>query len=79
MCKLQFISWKSDEVAQSAESFLMYHKFGHVSNNYEYSIFESVHMFVSVCVCVHSVDVVFYESSFYVVFTVPIFSSIFYV
>lgn len=78
MRKLQFISWKSDEVAQSAESFLMYHKFGHVSNNYEY-IFESVHIFVSVCVCVHSVDVVFNESSFYVVFTVPILSSIFYV
>ncbi|XP_041673684.1 exocyst complex component 4 isoform X4 [Drosophila eugracilis] len=28
--KNKFISWKSDEVAQSAESFLMYHKFGHV-------------------------------------------------
>ncbi|XP_030078808.1 exocyst complex component 4 isoform X5 [Drosophila hydei] len=28
--KSKFISWKSDEVAQSAESFLMYHKFGHV-------------------------------------------------
>ncbi|XP_034661679.1 exocyst complex component 4 isoform X4 [Drosophila subobscura] len=27
--KSKFISWKSDEVAQSAESFLMYHKFGH--------------------------------------------------
>ncbi|XP_043651586.1 exocyst complex component 4 isoform X3 [Drosophila teissieri] len=27
--KNKFISWKSDEVAQSAESFLMYHKFGH--------------------------------------------------
>jgi len=25
----KFISWKTDEVAQSAESFLMYHKFGH--------------------------------------------------
>ncbi|KAI8044644.1 hypothetical protein M5D96_000815 [Drosophila gunungcola] len=30
--KNKFISWKSDEVAQSAESFLMYHKFGHVSS-----------------------------------------------
>ncbi|XP_030374900.1 exocyst complex component 4 isoform X3 [Scaptodrosophila lebanonensis] len=29
--KNKFISWKSDEVAQSAESFLMYHKFGHRS------------------------------------------------
>ncbi|XP_037949274.1 uncharacterized protein ZK1073.1 isoform X2 [Teleopsis dalmanni] len=27
--KNKFISWKNDEVAQSAESFLMYHKFGH--------------------------------------------------
>ncbi|XP_030565322.1 exocyst complex component 4 isoform X2 [Drosophila novamexicana] len=27
----KFISWKSDEVAHSAESFLMYHKFGHTS------------------------------------------------
>jgi len=30
--QLQFINWKTDEVAQSAESFLIYHKFGHVSN-----------------------------------------------
>lgn len=28
---LQFIKWKTDEVAQSAEDFLLYHKFGHVS------------------------------------------------
>ncbi|XP_037897072.1 uncharacterized protein ZK1073.1 isoform X3 [Glossina fuscipes] len=28
--KSKLIQWKSDEVAQSAESFLMYHKFGHV-------------------------------------------------
>lgn len=28
----QFITWKGDEVAQSAEDFLLYHKFGHVSN-----------------------------------------------
>lgn len=41
----------------------MYHKFGHVSCNYEY-IFGSVNIFVSVCVCVHSVDVVCNESSF---------------
>ncbi|KAI8129471.1 Exocyst complex component 4 [Lucilia cuprina] len=27
--KSKFIQWKNDEVAQSAESFLMYHKFGH--------------------------------------------------
>uniref|UniRef100_A0A1A9Z6Z5 AB hydrolase-1 domain-containing protein n=1 Tax=Glossina pallidipes TaxID=7398 RepID=A0A1A9Z6Z5_GLOPL len=27
--KSKLIQWKSDEVAQSAESFLMYHKFGH--------------------------------------------------
>lgn len=27
--KNKFISWKGDEVAQSAEGFLMYHKFGH--------------------------------------------------
>lgn len=27
---LQFITWKGDEVAQSAEDFLLYHKFGHV-------------------------------------------------
>lgn len=28
---LQFINWKADEMAQSAEDFLLYHKFGHVS------------------------------------------------
>lgn len=28
---LQFINWKADEVVQSAEDFLLYHKFGHVS------------------------------------------------
>ena len=28
---LQFINWKGDEVASSAESFLVFHKFGHVS------------------------------------------------
>ncbi|XP_039231006.1 exocyst complex component 4 isoform X7 [Drosophila yakuba] len=33
--KNKFISWKSDEVAQSAESFLMYHKFGHVMENWQ--------------------------------------------
>ncbi|XP_055923839.1 uncharacterized protein ZK1073.1 isoform X3 [Eupeodes corollae] len=27
--KTKFITWKNDEVAQSAESFLLYHKFGH--------------------------------------------------
>lgn len=30
----QFITWKGDEVAQSAEDFLLYHKFGHVSTLY---------------------------------------------
>jgi hypothetical protein len=29
--RTKFISWKSDEVAHSAEDFLLYHKFGHVS------------------------------------------------
>lgn len=28
---LQFINWKAEEMAQSAEDFLLYHKFGHVS------------------------------------------------
>lgn len=27
----KFIQWNNDDIAQSAESFLMYHKFGHVS------------------------------------------------
>ncbi|KAH8312378.1 hypothetical protein KR044_010461 [Drosophila immigrans] len=41
--KSKFISWKSDEVAQSAESFLMYHKFGHVStNSFRYSLCQIV-------------------------------------
>ena len=29
--KTKFITWKSDEVGQGAEDFLLYHKFGHVS------------------------------------------------
>jgi protein NDRG1 len=29
--KSKFISWKGDDVKQSAEDFLLYHKFGHVS------------------------------------------------
>lgn len=29
--KTKFISWKGDEVGQSAEDFLLYHKFGYVS------------------------------------------------
>lgn len=33
----QFINWKADEVAQSAEDFLLYHKFGHVSNHILYT------------------------------------------
>lgn len=28
---VQFINWKADEVERSAEDFLLYHKFGHVS------------------------------------------------
>lgn len=31
--KTKFITWKSDEVGQGAEDFLLYHKFGHVSYN----------------------------------------------
>lgn len=30
--KTKFISWKSDEVGQGAEDFLLYHKFGHAFN-----------------------------------------------
>jgi protein NDRG1 len=30
----QFISWKGEEMGQSAEDFLLYHKFGYVSMNY---------------------------------------------
>lgn len=30
--KTKFISWKSEEVGQGAEDFLLYHKFGHVSS-----------------------------------------------
>lgn len=29
--KTKFITWKTDEVGQGAEDFLLYHKFGHVS------------------------------------------------
>lgn len=31
--KTKFISWKGDEVGQSAEDFLLYHKFGYVSHH----------------------------------------------
>ncbi|XP_031638556.1 uncharacterized protein ZK1073.1 isoform X3 [Contarinia nasturtii] len=31
--KTKFINWKADEVAQSAEDFLLYHKFGHIIAN----------------------------------------------
>ncbi|XP_055693385.1 uncharacterized protein ZK1073.1 isoform X4 [Lutzomyia longipalpis] len=33
--KNKFITWKADEVAKSAEAFLVYHKFGHLQNLHE--------------------------------------------
>lgn len=36
--KTKFISWKGDEIGQSAEDFLLYHKFGYVSMSFDFTI-----------------------------------------
>lgn len=43
----QFITWKGDEVAQSAEDFLLYHKFGHVSIIRSHYILNEIHIMTS--------------------------------